>query len=175
MSVIMDTYNKMEVDNDDYMSVTEARELAVHAHGEHLDKDGSFHIHHVSRVAERCNEQHDSYQRVAWLHDVIGDTSITIEDLEGKLPEKELNALELLTRQEGESYMDYIRGIASAAGAAGAIARAVKRADLKDNLIRCINSRTTTSKSLIRRYGEALEIIERRDGYNYNNHNGHLE
>jgi len=35
------------------MSVTEARRLAVRKHENQRDRDGSFHIAHVARVAER--------------------------------------------------------------------------------------------------------------------------
>jgi hypothetical protein len=48
----------------------------------------------------------------------------------------ELAALELLTRQAGESYELYILRIAYAPGAAGRLARVVKLADLDDHLAR---------------------------------------
>jgi hypothetical protein len=48
----------------------------------------------------------------------------------------ELAALELLTRQAGESYELYILRIAYARGAAGRLARVVKLADLDDHIAR---------------------------------------
>ena len=48
----------------------------------------------------------------------------------------ELAALELLTRQAGESYELYILRIAYARGAAGRLARVVKLADLDDHIVR---------------------------------------
>ena len=48
----------------------------------------------------------------------------------------ELAALELLTRQAGESYELYILRIAYAPGPAGRLARVVKLADLDDHLAR---------------------------------------
>ena len=48
----------------------------------------------------------------------------------------ELAALELLTRQAGESFELYILRIAYARGAAGRLARVVKLADLDDHLTR---------------------------------------
>ena len=44
------------------------------------------------------------------------------------------NALELLTRREGESYELHVLRIAHAPGAAGRLARAIKLADLDDHL-----------------------------------------
>lgn len=48
----------------------------------------------------------------------------------------ELAALELLTRQAGESYELYILRIAYARGPAGQLARIVKLADLDDHMAR---------------------------------------
>ena len=48
----------------------------------------------------------------------------------------ERDALDLLTRQAGESYELYILRIAYAPGAAGRLARRVKLADLDDHLAR---------------------------------------
>jgi (p)ppGpp synthase/HD superfamily hydrolase len=66
------------------MSVTDARELAVRVHGDQRDRDCSFHIDHVARVAQSVADDH-AYQRVAWLHDVIEDSDLAPEDLDGRL------------------------------------------------------------------------------------------
>ena len=46
------------------MSVAQALELAVRAHADQRDRDGSFHIGHVARVAEAVPGD-DAHQRVA--------------------------------------------------------------------------------------------------------------
>lgn len=152
----MGEYDNYDVSSNGDMTVTEARLIAVEAHADQRDRDGSFHIHHVSRVAEKCNRA-PYYQRVAWLHDVLED----VEDSEnidlGGLPNDERDALEHLTRHEGETYMDYIDNIAKAEGRAGAIARAVKRADLNDNLARCIRRKDPAME----RYARAIVLLER--------------
>src|SRR5450755_2165598 len=114
------------------MSVTEARELAVRAPAEQRDRDGSFHIGHVARVAETVPDD-DAHQRVAWLHDVIDDSGVTAEDLGGRLGGDELQALTLLTHQDAsEPYDEDVRRILRAPGRAGELARAVKQADMLD-------------------------------------------
>jgi (p)ppGpp synthase/HD superfamily hydrolase len=119
------------------MSVTEARAIAVHAHGDQRDRDGSFHIAHVARVAERAPGD-DAHQRVAWLHDVIEDNPAAATQIADRLPDVELEAIELLTHVDpGVTYADYIAAIAAATGSAGALARAIKQADMLDNLSRC--------------------------------------
>jgi hypothetical protein len=118
------------------MRVMDARALAVQAHADQRDRDGTFHIQHIARVAEAvpCS---DGHQRVAWLHDVLEDTDVASDALGKRLPDAELKALLLLTHDGAEEYEDYVGRIAAALGEAGSLARTVKQADLLDNLRRC--------------------------------------
>ena len=133
------------------LTVAEARELAVRAHGDQADRDGTAHIAHVARVADRHHES-APFQRVAWLHDVLEDTAADRAQLQARLPAPEWQALLLLTHDDDRSYEDYIAAIAGAAGEAGALARAVKEADALDNLRRCRDARDPA----IERYAAAL-------------------
>lgn len=141
------------------MSVTEARELAVRAHGHQRDRDGSFHIAHVARVAEAV-AQSDSYQRVAWLHDVVEDSDVGIDYLRERLPEAEVEAVLLLTHDVSEPYEDYIDRLARAEGDVGLLARAVKEADMLDNLRRSARARDPA----VGQYGQALAKLWGDDG-----------
>ena len=137
------------------MSVTEARRLAVEVHADQRDRDGSFHIGHVSRVAEAVPDD-DSHQRVAWLHDVVEDSGVTIDGLRAQLSDDELQALRLLTHDDpAESYDAYVQRIIEAPGAAGKLARAVKQADMLDNLRRCARDRDPA----VAQYGRALGAL----------------
>ena len=138
------------------MSVTEARALAVEAHGDQRDRDGSFHIQHVARVAEAVPRS-DPHQRVAWLHDVLEDTQVEIDVLKQRLPAAEFAALTLLTHNSDETYDDYVARIASAEGESGGLARAVKEADMLDNLRRSALARDPA----VGRYGRALATLWR--------------
>jgi len=67
---------------------------------------------------------------VAWLHDVVEDTDMTLEDIRlAGFGIVICNALRLLTHDKSVPYMDYVRKIAE-----NPIARAVKIADLQDNM-----------------------------------------
>lgn len=137
------------------MSVTEARELAVQAHADQRDRDGSFHIGHVARVAEAVPPD-DAHQRVAWLHDVIEDSKTTAEDLSSRLADDEIHALRLLTHDNPEeSYDAYVRRIVGALGAAGDLARTIKQADMLDNLRRCARDRDPA----VAQYGRSLAAL----------------
>jgi (p)ppGpp synthase/HD superfamily hydrolase len=135
-------------------STTAAREFAVQVHGHQRDRDGSLHIEHVARVAEAVPAG-DSHQRVAWLHDVIEDSDITLHDLEERLSREELQALALLTHDETEAYQTYIERIVNASGDAGELARATKQADMLDNLRRCARDHDPA----VGQYGRALAAL----------------
>lgn len=128
--------------------------MAVREHGDQRDRDGSFHINHVARVAESVDRS-APYQRVAWLHDVLEDCEVEPAHLCRRLPQAEFDAVELLTRAEDEAYEDYIDRVVRASGDAGRLARAVKEADLLDNLGRCAAARDP----MIGRYGRALATL----------------
>ncbi len=67
---------------------------------------------------------------VAVLHDVVEDTVCTLDDLrQAGYPGTVVDALDLLTHRDGETYEAYIGRVA-----ADPIARRVKLADLADNL-----------------------------------------
>ena len=140
------------------MSIVEARELAVRAHRDQCDRDGSFHIAHVARVAQTVPSS-APFQRVAWLHDVLEDSDVEIALVRSRLPAAEADALLLLTHEPHTPYEVYIDRILGADGEAGSIARVVKEADMLDNLHRCV----TAHDPAIARYGEALAKLWRRD------------
>jgi hypothetical protein len=136
------------------MSIPDARQLAVESHGNQQDRDGSLHIDHVSRVAQSVARS-DAQQRVAWLHDVVEDSDLSIEDLGSRLPDTELEALRLLTHDGTESYAVYVGRIIDAEGDAGELARAIKEADMLDNIRRC----ALAHDPAIAQYGEALSRL----------------
>lgn len=143
-------------DDSSVMEVMDARALAVRAHGDQRDRDGTFHIQHVARVAEALPRS-DGHQRVAWLHDVLEDTDVATEVLEPRLPDVEFKALMLLTHDNEEPYDDYVGRIATAEGEAGSLARAVKEADMLDNLRRCSLARDPA----VAKYGRGLATLWR--------------
>lgn len=103
--------------------------LAKEAHKGQLDKGGAPYIEHPMRVmaAVRATDE----KIIAVLHDVIEDTSITAHDLKSRLDLSDdlLHALQLLTRDPHQDYLDYIRCLAQ-----NPLAAAVKAADLEDNM-----------------------------------------
>jgi hypothetical protein len=106
--------------------------LAVEAHEGHRSgtADDPAYILHPLRVMARVET--DAQRAVAILHDAVeqGSDRVSLARLrEEGLPEAIVEAVDLLTRREGEAYEDFIERLAP-----NALARRVKLADLADNL-----------------------------------------
>ncbi len=102
--------------------------IATKAHRGQKDKALKPYIFHPMRVM--LNVSSEDEMICAVLHDVIEDTTMTLEDLrEEGFNESIINVLEILTKKENESYDEYIERIIG-----NKIARIVKIADLKDNM-----------------------------------------
>jgi (p)ppGpp synthase/HD superfamily hydrolase len=69
-------------------------------------------------------------QTVAYLHDIVEDTAVTLPDLNG-FGDDVARAVGLLTRTDGVAYTDYIDGLLASGDR---LALAVKIADLTDHL-----------------------------------------
>ena len=137
---------------DDYAA---ARWIAFSAHEGQVDKDGHPHMLHVVRVTKAVPF---SCKPAALLHDVVEDTAVTLGNLGFfGVSQKTIHAVDVLTRRGsgfgGEKYSHYIERVINSGSTAADIARIVKVADLKDNLIRSLAG---GHKSLIHRYEKAL-------------------
>jgi hypothetical protein len=109
-----------------------ARAAAHQLHGGQRNRFGEPMIDHVARVQAAVPAE---ARTVAWLHDVLEGSGVTCDELRARgLTAVEVEALELLTHAPTESYKSYVGRIARARGPAGALARAVKLADLDDHL-----------------------------------------
>tara|TARA_R100001129_G_scaffold184639_1_gene170070 strand:- start:302 stop:763 length:462 start_codon:yes stop_codon:yes gene_type:complete len=87
---------------------------------------------HILRVTNAVSYRS---RAAAALHDILEDTTMASYDLAyvKGLRQDTIEAVDLLTHGEDESYHNYIMRIHSAEGEAGNIAREVKIADLMDN------------------------------------------
>lgn len=107
---------------------------------------------HTQRVAQSIPADDRVGRTVALLHDVVEDTAVTIDLMRGWFSPDVLDAVETLTRREGEAYWDYVARIA----AAGGLARRVKIADATDNLARSRRDRP----GMVKRYERVLRELD---------------
>lgn len=131
-----------------------ALKLCFEAHKNQTDKSGMPYVFHPFHLAEQMKDEDTTI--AALLHDVVEDTDYTIADLEqmGFSPNV-IEALELLTHNDGTPYMEYVAKIKD-----NPIAKAVKLADLEHNsdLSRLD---TVDEKALERKekYGQAIRLL----------------
>ena len=132
------------------MNYNQALEIAKkYHHGQKRHVTGLPYITRPMNVAEKFEDV--DYKIVAVLHDALEDTKLTSFDLSDKY-KLDLNlviAIEVLTRNDNQTYLDYILKCKN-----NGIARAVKIEDIKDNLS------DNPTKSKIDKYLMALYILE---------------
>jgi (p)ppGpp synthase/HD superfamily hydrolase len=131
-----------------------AIEIALRAHAGQKQKDGSPYILHPLRVMGRV--WRDEERMAAVLHDVIEDSAVTLEDLRKEgFPEEVVEAVRLLTHEEGVSYEDYVTRLKG-----NGMARRIKVADLEDNSdIRRLSGVEEKDIERLRKYHRAWGIL----------------
>ena len=103
-----------------------AMQLAYTAHQGQTDNSGQPYIFHPMHLAEQMDDEISTC--VALLHDVVEDTAVTFADLEKSFPPAVLDALHLLTHEDGTDYFQYVEAIRQ-----NPVAVKVKLADLAHN------------------------------------------
>src|SRR3954447_7986159 len=114
------------------MEITDARAFAHQSHIGQRNRHGDLLTEHLERVAAGVPQE---AMTVAFLHDVLEHSQVTLQDLEEYgLTDEERGALLLLTRAPGETFEAHTLRIAFARGPGSRTARTVKLADLDDHL-----------------------------------------
>ncbi|HGR1059751.1 TPA: GTP pyrophosphokinase, partial [Streptococcus pneumoniae] len=107
--------------------VIKAHEVAKKAHFGQIDRAGIDYIKHPETVASFVAT--DEEKAVAYLHDVIEDTSLTLLDLKKEGFSKNIiEAVDILTKKKGQDYQSYLNLVKK-----NELARVVKLADLRHN------------------------------------------
>ena len=89
------------------MTIEETLQIALDAHEGQKDLDGKPAILHP--VAVGIMGSNDAEIKAGFLHDVIEDSELTIDDLRNKgVDEEVLEALELLTHDKETDYFEYV-------------------------------------------------------------------
>jgi (p)ppGpp synthase/HD superfamily hydrolase len=99
----------------------------------------------------------DMEKMVAILHDVVEDTDWTFEKLRQEgIPEEVIEALNCVTKREGEEYEDFVKRSAS-----NEIARRVKIADLEHNMdARRLSKVTEKDVERLKKYVRAWRFLK---------------
>lgn len=147
-----------------------AHDIAKEAHkGQKRWSGADYFTNHVCIVAqiakfysihlpETWEDNFDCVIASAYLHDVVEDTAITLEDLSKDFPPLVIDIVKNLTHKKDETYFDYIMRIHS--GIYGA--RFVKLCDLAHNLS---DLSPTKNKNMWDKYKLAQYILEKSVGF----------
>ena len=107
--------------------VIRALEIAAVAHAGQVDKAGIAYIRHPITVASLVETPEE--KMVAYLHDVVEDTDVTLADLkEAGFSTAVLDAVNAMTHRKDEPREEYLKRVK-----ANPLARRVKLADLTHN------------------------------------------
>lgn len=112
----------------DMSKLDKAIQIAANAHQGQKDRYGKQYILHVLRVMLKFETEKEMI--VAILHDVVEKSDWTLEKLRHEGFDGDiLEAIDLLTRRESQSYMDYINKLKE-----NPLSRKIKIADIEDNM-----------------------------------------
>lgn len=132
-----------------------ALRLCFDAHRDQTDKSGMPYVFHPFHLAEQMDTEETTI--VALLHDVVEDSSYTLEDLkEMGYPASVIDALALMTHDPSVPYMEYVKAISTSA-----IASRVKLADLKHNSdLSRLNKIDEKALARVEKYAAAIKLLE---------------
>ena len=133
-----------------------ALKICYQSHKNQLDKSGLPYVFHPFHIAEQMKDEDTTI--AALLHDVVEDTSVTLEDLKKYgFSEEVISAIAVMTHDPNVDYMEYIAQVKK-----NPIAAAVKLEDLRHNsdLTRLDE---VTAKDIQRneKYKKAMEFLEK--------------
>ena len=106
--------------------IMDALNMATHYYAGKYDRCGYPVILHSLRVAMK--QETDKAFVVALLHDLVEDEFCTLMDVRDAFDDEIAYNVSLLTREDGQSYMEYIKLLSESR-----VASMVKLADIEDN------------------------------------------
>ena len=136
------------MEDNDYKMFVDAMNFMYASHYGQKDKLDEPYWKHPMAVAAVFVQLRDYYHAtIALLHDVVEDTVMTLDALSQQFPSSIVEAVDALTREEDETYKEYIRRCAENRDAAK-----VKWVDLQDNLGIPYDTRIQHHYSIVERY-----------------------
>lgn len=131
-----------------------ASKLAYKAHEGQIDKAGVPYIFHPIHIAEQMDNEESCI--VALLHDVIEDSNITLEYLSKYFSEDIIEALRILTKEENDDYVEYIKRVKT-----NKLATKVKLKDLEHNMdLTRLDEINDDDRNRSKKYSDAIRYLE---------------
>lgn len=119
--------SKREIEMTGTEMVAAAKLIAKLAHKGQKDKAGMDYFTHPEAVAAMLDTPEE--KTVAYFHDTVEDTDVTVEEIRSVFGNEIADAVALMTHADGVPYLDYVKEIGK-----NPLARKVKLADLTHNM-----------------------------------------
>lgn len=138
-----------------------AIKFAVEKHDGQFDQGGNPYILHCLKVMHYLKTDDEELMCIAVLHDVIEDCFLIYDDgidalFNIGMSERVVNGVELLTKDSGIPYQEYLENIANNKDAIR-----VKMADLRHNMdIRRLKGVTEKDTLRLAKYSKAYEFLK---------------
>jgi guanosine-3',5'-bis(diphosphate) 3'-pyrophosphohydrolase len=141
-------------------TVADARAFALAAHGDQSDKLGVPYGAHLAHVASQLARFGREFEITGWLHDVIEDTGVGLDEIEARFGPVIAQAVDAMTRREGEIYFQqYLPRVLT-----NQIAMHCKYADSRHNIGKAhLLTDKKQQSSLVKKYSRVLDTIEAAD------------
>lgn len=112
------------------------------------------YVYHPFHLAEQMDDEISTC--VALLHDVVEDTSISVDDLKAQgFPNAVTDAIALMTHDDSVPYLEYVRNMKS-----NPVARKVKLADLKHNSdLSRLDAADAKALERVEKYRRAIAVL----------------
>lgn len=133
-----------------------AEKLAKIVHANQQDKAGKPYIEHLAFVANDVTPKDDDIIAVAWLHDSVEDTNVTLQYIRQIFGNTISEAIDAISKRDNETYEDYLIRVKS-----NPIARIVKLSDLKHNSdLNRLKQITDKDLKRIDKYQKAIQFLK---------------
>ena len=140
-------------------SLKETEDLVREVFRGQVDDGGIPMADHMMRVWQRVQHLDDDTQHIAWLHDIVEDTDVTITELISRGYSTEvIDAVFLLTKPKQTPYADYIDHLVASGNRRAIVVKLADNADNNDPK-RWLSLNPFKAQALTKRYAGVREKL----------------
>ena len=140
-------------------SLKETEDLVREVFLGQVDDGGIPMADHMMRVWQRVQHLDEDTQHIAWLHDIVEDTNVTITELISRgYPTEVIDAVFLLTKPKHTPYADYIDHLVASGNRRAIVVKLADNADNNDPK-RWLSLNPFKAQALTKRYAGVREKL----------------
>lgn len=140
-------------------SLKETEDLVREVFRGQVDDGGIPMADHMMRVWQRVQHLDEDTQHIAWLHDIVEDTDVTITELISRGYSTEvIDAVFLLTKPKQMPYADYIDHLVASGNRRAIVVKLADNADNNDPK-RWLSLNPFKAQALTKRYAGVREKL----------------